>query len=157
MKPITYNGIEIIVYENGVVLNNTTQKQIKFHISNGYLRARIGNKNEYLHRLIAMCFISDFDKKLSINHKDGNKLNNNVNNLEVVSLSENTKHAHIIGLIKQSNKGESNGSSKLTQKQAEEIFHSNLPLKELSVIYNISMSTISQIRNKKKWNTIHAL
>lgn len=154
-KQITINNTPILVYETGELVNMKTNRTIKYHISKGYKRCRIEAKNFYIHRIIAMCFLSNFDKSLSVNHKDGNKLNNHPSNLEMLTLSENTKHAHITGLITQNNKGEANGSSKLTQKQAEEIFYSELSLKELSVIYNISMSTISQIRNKKKWNTIH--
>ncbi len=153
MKTITYNNVEIIVYENGIIIDNKTQKPIKFHISNGYLRCRIGSKNEYLHRLIAMCFLENFNSCLSVNHKDGNKLNNDINNLEIISLSENTKHAHKTGL--NNNKGELNKSALLTQKQAEEIFILNKPYKEIAKEYNISITMISLIKNKKNWLCIH--
>lgn len=154
MKTIQYNNIEIIVYENGTIFNTKTQKPVKFHISNGYLRCRIGNKSEYLHRLIAICFIENFDSKQSVNHKDGNKLNNDIDNLETMSLSENTRHAHETGL--NNNKGELNKSALLTKQKAKEIFISNKPYKEISKEYNISISTISLIKNKKKWCSIHS-
>jgi len=44
-----------------------------------------------VHRLIAETFLGD--SKLDVNHKDGNKLNNNIKNLEYVTKSENIKHA----------------------------------------------------------------
>lgn len=52
----------------------------------------------YVHRLVANAFIRNADNKQEVNHKDGNKLNNTVSNLEWVDSSENNKHAWDIGL-----------------------------------------------------------
>lgn len=52
-----------------------------------------------IHRLVAQIFIPNPENKICVNHKDGNKLNNNVNNLEWVTYSENTIHAINTGLI----------------------------------------------------------
>lgn len=55
-------------------------------------------KNLTLHRLLAINFISNPNNYKCVNHIDGNKLNNNLNNLEWCSYSENTKHAYKLGL-----------------------------------------------------------
>jgi hypothetical protein len=52
-----------------------------------------------LHRLVALLFIPNPDNKEFVNHIDGNKLNNSADNLEWITKSENTKHAHSLGLI----------------------------------------------------------
>ena len=53
-----------------------------------------------IHRLIAMAFIPNIENKPFINHIDGNKKNNSIDNLEWVTNQENIKHAFKIGLIK---------------------------------------------------------
>lgn len=52
------------------------------------------SKNMFIHRLVAEAFLDNFDKNLEVNHKDGNKQNNSVENLEMLTRSENIKHAY---------------------------------------------------------------
>lgn len=54
-----------------------------------------------IHRLVAQAFIPNPDDLPCVNHKDGNKLNNSVENLEGCSYSENRKHAYDNGLSQQ--------------------------------------------------------
>jgi hypothetical protein len=65
---------------------------------NGYLRVYIYNKTYALHRLIALAFIENIENKEQVNHIDGNKLNNSVENLEWVTNRENQIHKFKIGL-----------------------------------------------------------
>ena len=70
----------------------------------GYLTVRLSKKGKdstiYVHRLLGFAFIPNPDAKPMINHKDGNKLNNCISNLEWVTHSENMAHAYSIGLVK---------------------------------------------------------
>ena len=56
-------------------------------------------KNWPIHKLVALSFLPNADKKPQINHKDGNKTNNNINNLEWVTAKENAQHAWDMGLL----------------------------------------------------------
>lgn len=65
---------------------------------NGYLQLAL-NKNsirkmKYVHILVAETFLTNADKLKTVNHKNGNKLDNNIDNLEWSSYSENNKHAY---------------------------------------------------------------
>lgn len=59
----------------------------------GYLRVQLCNKDYYIHRLVCSNFIRPLEPKEEINHKDGNKTNNSLDNLEIVSRIENQNHA----------------------------------------------------------------
>lgn len=56
------------------------------------------SKEFCIHRLVAETFIENLSNKPQVNHKDGNKHNNTINNLEWVTASKNEKHAWKIGL-----------------------------------------------------------
>lgn len=63
-----------------------------------YLQISI-KKTYHIHRLIAQTFLPNFYGKKTVNHKDGNRLNNRLYNLEWATTNENNKHAHRTGLI----------------------------------------------------------
>ncbi len=75
------------------------------------LLCRNGNqKSHYVHRLVAQSFIPNPEKKPFVNHKDGDKTNNHVDNLEWCTQLENVQHAISTGLTK--NKGSESPSAK---------------------------------------------
>jgi hypothetical protein len=66
--------------------------------NNGYYRFKLNNKPLFEHVFIAEMFLGKRPDGLVINHKDGNKLNNNIDNLEYVTIAENIRHAVINGM-----------------------------------------------------------
>lgn len=98
-------------YENylidteGNVYNTTTNKPLKGSISeHGYKYYRLSKDGKkkmfYAHRLVAEMFLSNPNNFTIVNHIDGNKLNNNISNLEWTTQSDNMLKAHQNGLIK---------------------------------------------------------
>jgi hypothetical protein len=139
---------------NGNILNIKTNKIVKPVLNNGYLRIYLCGYNYHIHRLVANNFIKNVDlNKNVVNHIDGNKLNNNVSNLEWTTVSENAKHYHTI-LCTQKLNGESIGTSKLKESDVTYIFKGIESNKELGKIFNVSISTIGMIKNRKIWKHI---
>ena len=105
-----------------------------------------------VHRLVAITFVEG-DSKLTVNHKDGNKLNNHYSNLEFISSCENLKHAFSIGLKKPpiAGVGTENKKSKLTKNQVKEIRESNLSLRKLANSYNVHHSVIFGIKKGTRY------
>jgi hypothetical protein len=134
----------------GKILANRIDKKGYHYVS----LSKNGKEKPYsIHRLVALSFIENPEGKITVNHKNGIKADNNLLNLEWATRSENQIHAYATGLCK---KGEMHGSSKLTEVQAIEIKYGykNIPYKQIVQIYGITKSQISDIRRGKKWKHI---
>lgn len=83
---------------NGSVLNLKESIKSLHLVGRGYKAVNLckdGNKKpNYIHRLVAQAFIPNPHNKKTVNHIDGDKLNNKVDNLEWMTYSENNKHAY---------------------------------------------------------------
>ena len=115
-----------------------------------------GKSNDItVHRAVATTFISNKNNKKQVNHIDGDKSNNRVDNLEWCSASENIKHAYSTGLKiskGQSMPGEKNPNCKHSDKEIEEIRRkrrNGVKIKDIVKEYNISGSYVSLICNYK--------
>lgn len=100
-----------------------------------------------VHRLIAKTFIPNPENLPEVNHIDGNKQNNRVDNLEWCSISYNGKHAFRLGL-QQPKKGENHCKAKLTNEQAAKIrqLHTEgLSQQKIADLFNVSQTTIGKI------------
>lgn len=110
---------------------------------------RDGTKN--IHRLLAKTFIPNPLNKKCINHIDGNKLNNNLGNLEWVTHEENMAHAFRTGLT--NNSGERNGRAKLKESQVKQIREefNGKNRRELANKFGVCYDTIHYITHYDNW------
>ncbi len=103
-KPFNIPGLEDKYFVS--TFGNIKTKAGKLMLTNGLrggyksfnIRTKDLTKTFKVHQIVAKTFIPNPESKTCVNHKDGNKLNNHVNNLEWMSVKENNKHAYEIGL-----------------------------------------------------------
>lgn len=106
----------------------------------------------YVHALVAGAFIGARPDGMTINHKDGDKLNNAMSNLEYVSMSDNVQHAYDTGLALRLT-GEQNGRAVLTAEQVGEI-RKLAGIETQSAVaerFGISRTHVSSIQRGKVW------
>jgi len=120
---------------------------------NGYVIQPLSHnckrKTHAVHRIIAIAFIPNPYNKRCINHKDGNKLNNYVTNLEWCTYKENMIHSFKKGTH---DPHRPNSYKRLNKFKVRVIKKSNdLTIRELSNIFNVEYSTIWKIINKKTY------
>lgn len=146
--------------KDGTILKNGKPANL-WPDRNGYLCLKINGRIEKVHRAIALWFIANDDvlNKKTVNHIDGNKLNNSVENLEWMSFSENAKHSWQAGLAKP-RRGQNHGRAKLTQADVNWIRAQKKPavngrggVTAVSIAkkFNVNVATIRRIRTGVNW------
>lgn len=134
---------------------------VSSNYNNGYITIHLSDKNKkqhtfLKHRFIAKLFLSNVDNKPDINHIDGDKWNNSVDNLQWVTKSENTQHAVDTGLLKV--RGENHHGSKLTVNDIRYIKKSHIPrkvtAKDLAKKFSVKPETIRAILYGYTWKHI---
>ena len=141
------------ITEKGEVINVKNGRVLKPQLNGkGYLRVSISGKLEFIHRLVAEKYIPNPNNLPQVNHKDGNKLNNKVENLEWSTNRDNRQHAlannlHVCG--------EKCTWSKLTEENVRFIrANKNVSAKELAKKFNVSVSTIKDVINNRTWKQL---
>jgi len=145
------------ISKQGVIRNKANKKIKSQYVSDtGYYMITISKKNKSkpyrVHRLLANCFIKNDSLLREVNHIDGNKLNNELSNLEWVSHFGNMQHAFSTGLA--NNTGSKNGRAKLNENQVFEIkekLRNKISQYKIAKEYNVSRSAILKIHLGKSW------
>lgn len=137
------------ILKNGTVLNKKTGNFYKNQLGKTgyYVISLVNNKVRrtlYIHRILAIEFIPNPLFLPCVNHKDGNKLNNSIDNLEWCTYQENNKHAYDIGLKKGTQK-----FKKIIDIKTNQIFNS---LQNAAEFYNIKDYNLSRMINNKRKN-----
>lgn len=127
---------------------------------NGYYAIKLyqhkKQKDFLVHRLVLIVFNRSPELQEQCNHKDGNKLNNNIHNLEWVTSSENHKHRCNI-LYPGCHKGSKHSQAKLSETDILDIrglLNKKYKLQQIADLYNVSFQLISRIKNRQNWNHI---
>lgn len=145
-----------LVSKDGVVRIKKNNRKNTPRNMYGYKRITISYRgevvNKSVHSLVLETFVGTRPLGLQINHIDGDKQNNSIDNLEYVTASQNLKHAYSIGLKNQ--KRENHNRAKLTEKLVNNIkthIHMGIRNKDIAEKYNVSASLISCIRRGTRW------
>ena len=150
-RKLTIDDYEIT--RDGKVINKHTGHTLAPQPNGkGYLRVSIGKKLMFIHRLVAEKYIPNPENKPQVNHKDGNKLNNCVDNLEWVTNQENRNHAVDNDLQVT---GERCSWTKLTEENVKEIrANPGYENEYWARKFKVSRSTISDVVNYRTWKHI---
>jgi hypothetical protein len=158
--PLKYN---YYVTEEGHVWSEYSNKYIReLPDKNGYLKVRLssldlpkGKQHAYsVHRLVLENFqpIENMEN-MQVNHKDGDKNNNSLQNLEWVTCQENIQHA-----IDNNLRAKINGAAILNEEQVKEIIQRLLShqetYKQISLDYGVCEETIARIKRKELWKKL---
>lgn len=150
-ETIQIENFDYYISKNGIVINKFGEEVKGFIDKSGYKEMILfkNNKPYYflVHRIVLKAFnpIENMDI-LQVNHKDGNKLNNNIENLEWCTRSENIIHSFENGLQ------DNIGGVKIFSKEEKDFIKNNLniPTKELAIILNRQERRIRYYKQKFK-------
>lgn len=144
---------DYIITKNGDIINKKRGNTLKPQLNGkGYLRVWIGKKLYFVHRLVAEKFIPNPNNLPQVNHKNGIKTDNRVENLEWVTNQKNREHAVQNGLHLS---GDKCPWTKLTSIQVLEILREiesgEFTLSEIGKRFNVSRGTVADIKYGRTW------
>ncbi len=168
IKPV-YGYPNYSVSSDGVVWSNVTGKPIKEQITKSSATTKRGaryhrvelhkngkGKKFFVHRLVALAFIPNQNPEAnSVNHKNGNKSDNSVDNLEWVTHRQNVDHAVETGLqLKGEDVGTSIYEEQMIHKACQMIKRGDLSLQDIADETGLNYYTVSDLKNKRSWKHI---
>ena len=135
----------IIGYEissNGKIRNKNKKELKTFFDKDGYVCIKIHDRHYKLHRLVAKAFLNDYSEKLEVNHINGIKSDNNINNIEMCSHKQNINHSYYVlnNKIKKIKQYDLQGNFIREWKNSKEIYDT----------YGYKRYNISRACNKKR-------
>lgn len=148
------------ISNDGIVKNRFNRELTQRLNKDGYLFVRLSKHGKripiFVHKLVLEAFVLKKPEDMGCNHKDGNKLNNNVDNLEWVTFRENNLHAYKTGL--KNNKGENHGRAIRNNKdiiQIRKLWNTKkYTQQKIADIFNTTQSRISEIVLNKSWKHV---
>lgn len=156
-----YEGLYFL-NENGNIFSypKKTRRGIReifpIKVGSGYMQIDLCKdkkiKRYLVHRLMAKTFLENKENKEQVNHINGIKDDNKLENLEWNTRSENQLHSIRLGL--RTTVGEKNSQSKINSEQVLLILNDKRYYKEIIKDYNVSISTISDIKRGYSWTHI---
>jgi len=111
-------------------------------------------KNFLVHRLVALAFIGVIPAGWQVNHRDGDKRNNDVRNLEIVTVEQNRAHAVKQGLMC---RGEANHTAKLKEAEVRDIRRQRaegVRVRDIARYYDLSERAIYLICRRLTWRHV---
>lgn len=138
----------------GNIKNVIKNKLLKFGKHNqGYLQVSLSKNNKKttfkIHRLIAIYFIDNPNNYKIINHVDGNKLNNSIENLEWCTSKHNNEHAYKLGLRFMTSKNLNILNKKVINIETNIVYES---AKEVAIKHNLVYGTLINKLNGRRTN-----
>lgn len=152
------------ITKEGEVFNIKYERLLKGYssITTGYIYLTLRKDGETvrlpLHRLLAIQFIPNPENKPMVNHKDGVKLNNSLDNLEWVTNQENVQHAYDIGVNpKMADRWNNKNPIQNIYDVCELLQEGLLDMKQISEVTRVSYDSIREIKYRKNWKDISKL
>lgn len=151
-----------LINTDGQIYSEITEKFLKpFKNPQGYCLVDIAHKGEsytrQLHRLVALTFIPNPDKLETVNHKNGDKSDNSVDNLEWMTRLDNVRHAWRTGLAKP-RLGIDNPANVYSEDQIHQVCQmlevGHLNNKQIAEMIGVNVTLIRDIKFRGKWKHI---